>query len=145
MAIEAEPGEARLGETEPGRARPLVEREILGELEQLLGRAAYAELFATLFEQLTQTAAALTAALERRDGPEIERHAHSLVAVSGHMGALALADAARALTTQARALNQAGASGRRSLAELEPAAAAVKSLAERSIAALALLGGAPAS
>jgi HPt (histidine-containing phosphotransfer) domain-containing protein len=121
--------------------RPVLAPEILGELKQVLGQAEYLQLFRTLFGELQATAAALAAALERRDSVESERHAHSLVSVSGHMGALALADAARSLSKALRSHNR-DAAGRPIPAELDPAAATVTGLAQRSIAALRQFGSA---
>jgi HPt (histidine-containing phosphotransfer) domain-containing protein len=119
--------------------RPVLAPEILGELKQVLGGAEYRKLFRTLFGELQATAAALAAALERRDSAESERHAHSLVSVSGHMGALALADAARTLSRELRRNNREAA-GSPIPAGLDPAMAKLTDLARRSLAALQQFG-----
>lgn len=119
--------------------RAVIDRTLLLELEQAVGRTAYLALFATLLGQLRQTAGKLEAALDRTDSAEIERYAHSLVSSAGHIGALGLAEAARALAKAARVLNLEGEAGQAKLETLAPSSRTVRDLLQGSLAQLTAL------
>jgi HPt (histidine-containing phosphotransfer) domain-containing protein len=76
---------------------PVIDEQVFAELQDSAGADFVVELVDTFLEDAPQGLAALRAAVVAGDEPGFRRHAHSLKSNGATFGALAFADAARAL------------------------------------------------